>query len=208
MGRIRAHLTYANVMATLAMFIALGGTGYAALRIGSGQIRDNSIRSRDVRNDSLRGKDIRNSTVTGNEVLESSLGTVPSAQRAGDATTVGGVSADALKVSCPAGTALAAGGCFELASREPKLYRNAVVDCAFDRRRLPTHAELLGLLTNAPSGSELGTGGELTASVFESPQGSGTLRVLVMTDEFGSVSSVGTDLGNERRFRCVAPPLN
>jgi hypothetical protein len=34
-GRIRAGLTYANVMATVAVFIALGGTGYAALPPGN-----------------------------------------------------------------------------------------------------------------------------------------------------------------------------
>lgn len=32
--RFRARLTYANVMATLAVFIALGGGSYAALRGG------------------------------------------------------------------------------------------------------------------------------------------------------------------------------
>jgi hypothetical protein len=31
MSRIRSHLSYANVMATIAVFIALGGSGYAAL---------------------------------------------------------------------------------------------------------------------------------------------------------------------------------
>jgi hypothetical protein len=31
MNRIRSHLSYANVMATIAVFLALGGSGYAAL---------------------------------------------------------------------------------------------------------------------------------------------------------------------------------
>lgn len=33
MGRILARLTYANVMATVAVFIALGGASYAALKL-------------------------------------------------------------------------------------------------------------------------------------------------------------------------------
>ena len=33
MTRMREHLTYANVMATIAVFIALGGTSYAAITI-------------------------------------------------------------------------------------------------------------------------------------------------------------------------------
>ncbi len=52
------HLTYANVTATLALFIALGGSSYAALRVGSREIADNSIRSRDVRNHSLTRHDL------------------------------------------------------------------------------------------------------------------------------------------------------
>jgi len=35
MSRIRKHLTYANVMATLAVFIALGGTALASVIITS-----------------------------------------------------------------------------------------------------------------------------------------------------------------------------
>jgi hypothetical protein len=97
------------VVAVVALFVALGGSSYAALRIGSAQILDDSIRGRDVhtntlhgkdirnntlrsqdlRNNDVRSKDIRNSTITGrdvglnalggSDVNESSLGTVPRA---------------------------------------------------------------------------------------------------------------------------------
>jgi hypothetical protein len=33
LARVRGQLTYANVIATLALFVALGGTGYTALRL-------------------------------------------------------------------------------------------------------------------------------------------------------------------------------
>lgn len=33
MHRIRGKLTYANVMATIAVFIALGGASYAAIKL-------------------------------------------------------------------------------------------------------------------------------------------------------------------------------
>jgi Collagen triple helix repeat (20 copies) len=56
---MRRHLTYANVIATLALFVALGGSSYAALRIGSAQIRNNSVKSVDVKNRSLLAKDFR-----------------------------------------------------------------------------------------------------------------------------------------------------
>ena len=63
MTRLRSllrHLTYANVVATLALFIAIGGSSYAALSLGSGDVADNSLRSRDIRNNDLRSRDVRN----------------------------------------------------------------------------------------------------------------------------------------------------
>ena len=35
LARLRAKLTYANVVATLALFLALGGVSYAAVRVTS-----------------------------------------------------------------------------------------------------------------------------------------------------------------------------
>ncbi|MCO5326487.1 MAG: hypothetical protein M9964_05430 [Solirubrobacterales bacterium] len=42
---MRARLTYANVMATVAVFIALGGGAYAAAKINGNSIKKNSIPS-------------------------------------------------------------------------------------------------------------------------------------------------------------------
>jgi hypothetical protein len=51
-------------MATVAMFVALGGSSYAALKVGSKDVRDNSLRSRDIRNNSVTSRDIRNGSLT------------------------------------------------------------------------------------------------------------------------------------------------
>lgn len=50
LDRLRTRLSYANVVATLALFIALGGSAYAigAGTIGSREVRDNSLRPRDI----------------------------------------------------------------------------------------------------------------------------------------------------------------
>ena len=74
MRALRARLTYANVMASIALFVALGGTSIAALRIGSRQIVDNSVRSRDLRDNDVRGRDVRNGSLTGRDLRRNSIG--------------------------------------------------------------------------------------------------------------------------------------
>src|SRR3954447_25870492 len=65
--RIRNRLTYANVTATLALFIALGGSSYAALSlprnsVGPAQIRRSAVNSRHIRNGAVHLGDIASST--------------------------------------------------------------------------------------------------------------------------------------------------
>lgn len=114
----RRYLSFANLTAALALFVALGGTSYAALQVGSEDIVNNSIRSKDLHNNQVRGRDIRKGTVrgtdlrdndlkgrdvrkdtlTGADVKESSLATVPSAleaQTSQDAKTLAGKPASA-----------------------------------------------------------------------------------------------------------------
>lgn len=62
-GRLRDRLSYANVTATIALFVALGGTSYAALSlprnsVGTAQLRTGAVRSIDVKNRSLQTTDL------------------------------------------------------------------------------------------------------------------------------------------------------
>jgi hypothetical protein len=54
-------MTYANVMATVAVFVALGGTSYAVATgsIDSREIKNNTVRSKDIRNNEIGSKDVR-----------------------------------------------------------------------------------------------------------------------------------------------------
>jgi hypothetical protein len=56
----RPQLTYANVVSSLALFVALGGTSYAVARnsVGSAQLRSNAVTSAKVKNRSLRAIDL------------------------------------------------------------------------------------------------------------------------------------------------------
>jgi hypothetical protein len=62
-GWLRQRLSYANVAATIALVLALGGTSYAALSlprnsVGSEQVRSRAIKSRHVDNGALRLADL------------------------------------------------------------------------------------------------------------------------------------------------------
>ena len=62
LARLRSRLTYANVMATVAVFIALGGTSIAAINLTRGSVKGkhvarNAITSPKVKNRALRAID-------------------------------------------------------------------------------------------------------------------------------------------------------
>lgn len=95
LNRVAGKLTYANIVATLALFIALGGVSWAAYSlpknsVGSKQIRKNAVSTTKVKNRSLLGGDLKNNTLKGTQVDEDSLGKVPAAASA----DVAGTSAD------------------------------------------------------------------------------------------------------------------
>ena len=53
------RLSYANVMATVAVFIALGGSSYAAVKVTGKHVKNETLTGADVKNNSLSGTDIR-----------------------------------------------------------------------------------------------------------------------------------------------------
>jgi hypothetical protein len=63
MSALRERLSYANVTATLALFVALGGTSYAVASlprnsVGPKQIRKGAVASSELRNRSVRLRDV------------------------------------------------------------------------------------------------------------------------------------------------------
>jgi len=194
---IRNRLTYANVMATLAVFIALGGSSYAALRIGSKEIRNNSVRSKDVRNRSLTGSDVAKNRVGGGAIKESTLGQVPSA---GNADRVGGRTAEELRVKCPAGTVPGGGVCIEENPSPPLPYGIATDQCIIRGRSLPTYGNLRARVASGQF--PLAPGGEFTSNVYE---GSGNLRVVILSDPTGSAVFQDALTPAARSYRCIAP---
>lgn len=218
----------ATVIACLALFVALGGTGYAAIAlpknsvgpkqlktgaVRSKDIRNNTIRSvdirnnnlttRDIRNRTLRGRDIRPDSLRGRQIVESTLATVPHATTA---DTLGGVTAGQLKLACPAGTVAASATCIEGSPRPAESWGQANTTCTLAGRRLPTYPELASFLTPQ---RPVAAGGELTANVGESGTTPGMLVATVMLTIGGSSVEFIDATGNDQRaFRCAAAPTN
>jgi hypothetical protein len=194
---LRRHLSYANVIATAAVFIALGGSSYAAL----------TITGADVRNGSLTKRDLKKNTLDGSRIRESRLAKVP---RARDADRLNGAPASRFLVRCPEGTVPVSDVCVETTARSPLPYGSAAVACegvnrdATPGRRLPSHDELLTAI--GEPGVSLAPGGELTRNVY--PASDGQVNVLYVTDAAGSVAITPNTAAGAKAFRCVTDPLN
>jgi hypothetical protein len=50
-------------MSAIALFVSLGGVGYAAATIGSAQIKNNSVASRDIKDGTIASKDMSKKTI-------------------------------------------------------------------------------------------------------------------------------------------------
>jgi hypothetical protein len=119
--QIRKHITYANVMSSIAVFLVLGGgAAYAAKKIGSNEIKGNSITTGKIKKEAVSASKIKknaittakiaNGAVTGAKLNLGSVGTVPNAahantaDNANNANTVGGQSVLRIFGQVPAGT--------------------------------------------------------------------------------------------------------
>ena len=69
LARVKSSLSFANVVSVVALFVALGGTVYAAHKIDG----------RAIRRSSVPGNRLKGNSVIGKQVKESSLKTVPQA---------------------------------------------------------------------------------------------------------------------------------
>ncbi len=63
----------AMAVALLALFVALGGSGYAAIQLDGGDLENRSIAGKKLKRGAVTGREVKNGTVTGREVKNGSL---------------------------------------------------------------------------------------------------------------------------------------
>jgi hypothetical protein len=71
--KLRARASYANVVATLALFLALGGSSYAALTITGRNVANRSLTAKDVKRNSLTTTEVRDRSLRGKDFKPGAL---------------------------------------------------------------------------------------------------------------------------------------
>jgi hypothetical protein len=74
LARLRRRLSFANVTSLLALFLALGGTSYAAATIGAAQIRSGAVGASEIRSGAVGKSEIRTGAVGKSELATNSAG--------------------------------------------------------------------------------------------------------------------------------------
>jgi hypothetical protein len=75
---MRPKQTYANVMATIAAFIALGGASYAALRlpknsVGTKQLKRNAVTTKKIKKEAVTGEEVKNGSLSASDFDQGQL---------------------------------------------------------------------------------------------------------------------------------------
>jgi hypothetical protein len=78
MPRIRSHLSFANVISMIALFVALGGASYAAVNlpknsVGPKQIKKRAVRGKHINKNAVSRSKIQGNAVNGGKVANGSL---------------------------------------------------------------------------------------------------------------------------------------
>jgi hypothetical protein len=177
---IRNRLTYANVMSSIAVFLILGGaTAFAATKIGSNQLKANSVLTGKIKKEAVTTAKIKNGAVTGAKVLDGSL-------------TSADLVAGTLTPVCPSGTVLAQGACFEVTPRAAATYEVANDTCVLAGRRLPSAAELSGLTRKVQTIPAQERSGDLFATTTNfgvNPDGTFALQAFATAAPFRCVGA-------------------
>jgi hypothetical protein len=127
-GRIRSKLNFANVVSMIALFVALGGGAYAAAKVNSAGVQNNTLKSTDLKNKkAVKGIDVVDNSLSGADVNESSLAGVD---------------------KCPSGAPSRAGDVCFSDSKAAATWDAAERDCQSKGLRLPSISEALLLLTS------------------------------------------------------------
>jgi hypothetical protein len=178
--------TFSGVTATLALFVALGGSSYAAITITSADVRNGSLTGSDIRNESIKSRDVDNGSITGSDVKNRSV-------RGADVADASLLAKDFKAGELPAGPAGPAGpqGLQGLQGVQGPAGATNVVTRRANRTLPPTNGAIAVVYTAVASceAGEVAVGGGAGTSNFQSAEGFVLASEPLAAD--GSVSGEG-----------------
>jgi hypothetical protein len=204
--RFRPRISYANVVSTLALVLALGGVSYAAVKINGKTIKDRTVGAKKIKKNSLTGTEIKESRLAKVPFagLADNAGHATNATHATDADTVGGQAPTSYKLSCPSDTTLAIGQCFETTLRPDTSWSDANKICGSVGRRLPTLSELESARQNNVQVGLPPNNYELT-STFVFANNPPTETIMAISPAGDRLTIPPT---TAKPFRCIQNPTN
>ena len=180
-------------MASIAVFMALGGVTYAATAlpknsVGTKQIRKKAVTNIKLATNSVTGNKVKDGTLTGKDIKTGTL---------------------TLQVGCRAGTFAAFGACVEAKAHGGGQvgFVAARKSCADLGGRMPTRYEL-DLIRDRP-GLEWAAGNGPGQYEWTSTMATASLpRMFAISQSGQAFDASGSDTGATAYFRCVLPVTN
>jgi hypothetical protein len=203
--RVRGRLTYANVVATLALFAALSGTGIAASQLGKNSVGTRQLKAKSVTTGKLAdhavtGAKIAEGSITGANVNMAALGRVPTAESALTAENASAISGHT--VSCPSGTTPIHGVCFDTNANPPVNTVKEAADACFAKGGwLPTPLQLYAIRSVLSLGTGIGPQHQYTDTYYSNTSG-GNYRTIVV-DGNGAITE--SEVNVPSRYICAYP---
>ncbi|MET0559864.1 MAG: hypothetical protein ABW065_14555 [Solirubrobacterales bacterium] len=196
MRAVRRRLSYANVMSSIAVVLALGGaSAFAAGQLGKNtvgtkQLKKSAVTEVKIAPDSVTGAKVKNGSLTGADIDSASLAAVPNAAKATSATRADTAthadSADNANHANEANTAGTAGNAATLQGSPPSAFVQGGGNFVSARRELTVGATNVAVLALPGIGS-------LTAECKAGPElGLSLANASGSTLDYASVS--GSDL--------------
>lgn len=193
----------AMVVAIIALIAALTGSAYAALgknTVGSRQLKRKAVSTGKIANNAVNGQKVANGSLSGADINLDALGTVPAAVDASHAANADAISGH--PASCPGGTTLIRGLCFDSASNPAASNLKAAAEaCAAKGGFLPTPMQLYSVKGILNLGTGVGTDQQLTDVVYADDGGSAYWTITV--DGSGTLERL--EISNPSRYFCVYP---
>jgi hypothetical protein len=185
---IGRRLTYANVIASLALFLALGGgavwaASHKSAKIGTGKLKPNAVTAGKIKANAITQSKIRDNAVTGAKLRE---GAVNLSKLAAGTNLIATASSSAVAVDGPGAVNVSLSGALSFTPTAGSPYLMSVEARSTNLARSGTEPCRVTVVPLV-NGAEWGTGAPLVLSAFEpTPEApSGTVPAAGLTSPVG-----------------------